>query len=264
MTVYLWQTTTNQNPNNPEDDLLTLTTDEIDRAARFHRAIHRHRFIQGRAFLRHVLAAHTGARPQDLKFDTSPLGKPFLVNPADSSIQFNFSRSGESAVCAVTQHHAIGVDIELNKPLPDIVSTAQVIFNSSDYKTWLGLPRDQQLPSFYRAWSRKEALGKAHGSGIRLGPANLKVPLGAFDEGRTSIARIQNSRWSLSDWSTIPHTSASVVIGPLTNSVVPVIYQDFDHCRDNQINLPGVGSVIIPSDFDLTRRVYSSYTSLPK
>src|SRR5215510_6236196 len=67
-----------------------LSPDERERAGRFVFARDRRRFIVTRACLRLLLARGAETRPQAIRFDYTPHGKPALAFPAPSPpIHFN-------------------------------------------------------------------------------------------------------------------------------------------------------------------------------
>ena len=76
-----------------------LSTDEIERARRFHFDRDSRRFIVARGTLRHLLSRHTGIAPQELRFQYSAYGKPELQH--ESGVRFNLSHSGEVALIAI-------------------------------------------------------------------------------------------------------------------------------------------------------------------
>lgn len=108
------------------------------------------------------VAGHVG----ELAF--TPFNKPFLP---DSTIRFNISHSGTIAVCALADENEIGIDIELIYPIEagDFRSQMttgewQRINDSSD-----------KLSAFYKYWTQKEALIKAHGNGLSLPLPSFEV-----------------------------------------------------------------------------------------
>jgi 4'-phosphopantetheinyl transferase len=104
--------------------------------------------------------------------------KPYFQ---DSNIQFNISHSGNIVVCVLTKRHrTIGVDIERIHPI-----------KIEDYKSHLTEYEDEVISSskipkeaFFRYWTQKEAVLKAHGYG-------LIIPLKSF-EIRNNSAQIDD------------------------------------------------------------------------
>ena len=107
------------------------------------------------------------------KADLKTLKSTYYKKPyfEDSTLQFNISHSGRIVVAAFTEKHpVIGIDIEQINDLSinDFVSQMTPI------------ERDRILAShepqteFYRYWTQKEAVLKAHGYG-------LSIPLKSFE-----------------------------------------------------------------------------------
>lgn len=98
------------------------------------------------------------ARLSDLNFTN--YGKPYLP---DSSICFNISHSGFYVVCAVSDEvETLGVDIELIRPID--IANFQNFWVGSE---WIEILSDHPR-IFYKYWTRKEAVVKADGRGLRI------------------------------------------------------------------------------------------------
>jgi 4'-phosphopantetheinyl transferase len=148
-----------------------LSADERARAERFVFPRDRNRFLTGRAFLRLLLAGHTGKRAAALRFRYGPHGKPALAGKGPA---FNLAHSDGLAVCALAPAGEIGVDVERVRPVADADSVAGSFFSSRETADLAALPHSQRLRGFFDAWTRKEAFLKALGSG-------LARPLDSFD-----------------------------------------------------------------------------------
>lgn len=148
-----------------QDELIKLLdSSEQQRAARFHFAIHRERFIVARAVLRKILSLYTGIAPEEISFVYGEHGKPYLKdNPLN--LQFNMSHSHERAVYAVTQEAEVGIDIEKIEPefREDV---AKRFFSTTEYTELMQLPDDLRISAFYEIWVRKEAIIKLFGKGL--------------------------------------------------------------------------------------------------
>ena len=143
----------------------TLSSEEAVRAARFHLAADRRRFIAGRGLLRGLLGTTLNRPPGHLVFDYGPHGKPILTGD-DSHLRFNFSRSGDIALVALAFGRDVGVDIERIRPDLDAASLAAHILPAAEADAVLALPPDAQPDAFFRAWVRREAYLKALGVGF--------------------------------------------------------------------------------------------------
>lgn len=136
---------------------VSLSPDEHARAARYRHEPDRSRFIVTRARLRALLAEKTGVSPSRLSFDYGDSGKPFL---SGSDVQFNLSHCQDLAAYAFAQGRQVGVDIEIEAPLPEADAIASRCFSPEEYRS-LG---------FFVCWTRREALAKASGVGLGKRP----------------------------------------------------------------------------------------------
>src|SRR2546421_2494939 len=137
-----------------------LADDELDRAQRFHSDLNRTRYVVGRIALRRVLADRLGCSPAAVRFSYGRNGKPMLEG-ARGHLEFNLAHSGGDAVIALTECAAVGVDIELLRPVPDAESLARLVFSDAERRE-LELARDP-ASAFLNGWTRKEPFVEAHG-----------------------------------------------------------------------------------------------------
>ena len=144
------------------EDLLSV--DERRRAAAFHFARDRSRFVAARGQLRMLLAAHVGAPASTLEFRPGAHGKPALARPRGPF--FNTSRSGEIGLCALSETGEVGCDIERLDPRLCDPDVARRFFAAAEVSVLERLPADQQLDGFFNCWTRKEAFVKALGLGL--------------------------------------------------------------------------------------------------
>ena len=146
-----------------------LTPEEHTRAERFRVARARDQFILGRAWLRRLLGAYLDIEPSRIVLTYEATGKPVLAGAAGGQpVHFNLSHSGELVVIAVSGGGRVGVDVEQRKCLPEVELLVQRFFSPGEHTAFAALPVEERLPSFFRAWVRKEAALKATGSGITV------------------------------------------------------------------------------------------------
>jgi 4'-phosphopantetheinyl transferase len=165
--VHIWRIELERSQLELERLQTTLSSDEVVRANRFYFQQHRERFIAGRGILRAILGRYLDVEPQAVKFDYEAQGKPLLAGKfACSEVSFNLSHSQDLALCAVTTHRPIGVDLEYIRSVSDVESLAQRFFAPREYAVVRSLPPDTQQQVFFRYWTCKEAYLKATGVGI--------------------------------------------------------------------------------------------------
>jgi 4'-phosphopantetheinyl transferase len=152
-----------------------LSAEERVRAARFHQADDRRRFIVARGILRAILAGALGQGDDRgraaLRLGRGASGKPFLVDHPE--LFFNVSHSDDIALYAVTRTGEVGIDIERRRPIADHASIARHAFDDAEKAALMGCPSAGRDVVFHRIWTRKEALLKAMGLGLEaLADAN--------------------------------------------------------------------------------------------
>jgi 4'-phosphopantetheinyl transferase len=143
-----------------------LTAEEEARARRLVAAPVRRGFIGGRWLVRSVLAALTGAEPRSLELQAGAHGKLFLAGHERDGPCFNLSHSGGLAAMALVRDRRIGIDIEANRPLTDSALMARRILGPRERARFEALPESAREGALLAAWTRKEAVLKALGTGI--------------------------------------------------------------------------------------------------
>ncbi|MCD0472713.1 4'-phosphopantetheinyl transferase superfamily protein [Flavobacterium sp. JAS] len=93
--------------------------------------------------------------------------KPYFE---DNSIRFNISHSGEIVVCVFGSEHEVGIDIEMISDIKIEDFRFQMTKTEWDNITF---SKNKQR-AFFDYWTQKEAVIKAHGSG-------LTIPLESFE-----------------------------------------------------------------------------------
>ena len=183
--VQLWLMSLDE-PAWPSVDLhAVLDEAERQRASRFHFEPHRQRFAHGRGLLRHLLAHATGAAPEALRFELGPQGKPRLIAPdRRARLDFNLSHSGALALLGLSDGAAIGVDVELPRPVPELQAIAERNFAPAEQRSLAALPLAEQLDAFLAVWTRKEAFIKALGGGLSIPLDSFEVSLAVHEPAR--------------------------------------------------------------------------------
>lgn len=154
-----------------------LSQDEHERAERLKIPVVKARFVAGRIALRQILAGYLGITPSAVRFQYHPHGKPEIANSDHDSgvndLQFNLAHSESLALLAVRHKHPIGVDLErirhLNKSEAEYIASSA--FTPAEREALAQFSDATYLPAFFRCWTRKEAVMKAHGAGFRLAQA---------------------------------------------------------------------------------------------
>lgn len=124
--------------------------------------------------MRMILAGYASTRPEGLRFQFGPFGKPSLAPEGNPErLEFNLSHSGDLALLAVARGRAVGVDIARRDEGADHVGIAERYFSPVEKATLLALGGTAE--AFYSTWTRKEAYVKATGLGLSRGLYSFDV-----------------------------------------------------------------------------------------
>jgi 4'-phosphopantetheinyl transferase len=182
-----------------------LSSGERSAADRFVFEADRVRSIVAHAAWRVLLARALDRLPGELRFDRTPLGKPYV---ADADIQFNLSHSGDYSLVGICRDGEIGVDTELMRTLGDYRDVAKRFFAPQE-TAWIGAaPPEQQLVRFYRLWTVKEAFLKACGSGLSKPLSDVVVDFAPA--GGPVLASERG--WTVDESVMMPGHAAAVVV----------------------------------------------------
>ena len=145
---------------------LFLSDDERSRADRFKREYLRRNFVAARGNLRALLAQRLGCLAKEIQFSYGDHGKPYI---REGDIYFNLAHSQDLAIYAICSDREVGIDLEYINSDCDFESIARRYFLRSEQQIIEKLQNqnlDLARRAFYRAWTLKEAYGKATGQGI--------------------------------------------------------------------------------------------------
>ncbi len=150
------------------DYLALLNDDEVARQRRFAFEQDQLLFLVARALLRTVLSQYAPLPPAAWTFQQTARGKPHLAGPGSGfGLQFNVSHSESVAVCAVTRHRRVGVDVESAARRADD-RVARRVLSPSELRQFVLAGAAEQRELFFRYWTLKEAYAKATGDGLSL------------------------------------------------------------------------------------------------
>jgi len=141
-----------------------LDSSELKRKSRFSAKEHANRFALMRTHLKTILSKYIDAKAEDLQFELSKYGRPFL-NTGNLNFSFSLSHSRSKALLAVSLDGVCGIDLEFKELLDE--SDAQ-LFRSFDKDATSKIENGEWRENFYQSWTLKEATAKALGLGMRL------------------------------------------------------------------------------------------------
>jgi 4'-phosphopantetheinyl transferase len=171
--VHLWAWNFASFAGPSEADLGILDDNERRKTARFYFAPDKVRYSVCHANMRRILASYLSRAPELLSYREADGGKPELVlESSDAPLRFNLSHSKSVALLAVALDAEVGVDVEDIRPIERDVATR--FFSPHEIASMSSLEGGEWLNAFYRCWTRKEAVLKIEGMGLR-------IPLDSFD-----------------------------------------------------------------------------------
>ncbi|WP_326606486.1 4'-phosphopantetheinyl transferase superfamily protein [Streptomyces sp. NBC_01799] len=215
-----------------------LSRAEQERADTLRQTDDQDRFVAGRALLRTLAADLLGTTANRVVVGSScpdcprPHGKPTLPG---TEWQASISHSGRLVAVALSTAGPVGIDLEridetipLFELWPHILSAAESV----------ACPHDTPH-SFFRTWTRKEAVLKATGDGLRISMPRISVtPADAIPAVTSFLDRPELvDRIRLADLEPAPGYSASVAV----ISSASVDYTDHGITRFGRV-LSGAGA----------------------
>ncbi|WP_133911804.1 4'-phosphopantetheinyl transferase family protein [Streptomyces sp. NBC_00582] len=139
----------------------------------------RDRFLVGCALSRRILGELLGVPPEDVPLRRvcptcgGPHGKPRLAVRA--GYDFSVTHSGDVVGVAVCRGAQVGLDVEEADTALDVDAAARTALSARETAAFYALPPAERKPAFLRIWTRKEAVLKALGVGLRAPLRELEV-----------------------------------------------------------------------------------------
>jgi 4'-phosphopantetheinyl transferase len=137
------------------------------------------RYVTAHALLRTVVAARTGQRPAEIRFDrhcmtcgSTAHGKP--VVSGHPGLHVSLSYAGSLALVAVSEAGEVGVDVEVVADA-DYDGFDAVTLAAEEVDAFAAVPAPDLAVARAQVWSRKEAVLKATGHGLVVDPREVVV-----------------------------------------------------------------------------------------
>jgi 4'-phosphopantetheinyl transferase len=190
----------------------TLAPEELVRARRGVPAVHRRRVLL-RGALRAALADALGIEPAAVPLATTPAGRPYVAAPGNgASLDVSCSGSGPLGVVAVGRGRRVGIDVEQVAPWsPDVLDERWL--SRTEQLALTGLRPEDRPVAVTRAWTQKEAVLKARGTGLHDDPAAAVTVIGR-PEGTVA-------GWEISDVPVPEGWVASLAVGAVSDKEMP-------------------------------------------
>ncbi len=206
-TIHIWRLLPADRIAN-DDYLNCLQPEERERAGRLLFPADQQQSVASRGTLRLLLRHYAGAEhPRDLSLVYGEQGKPYL---ADSDLRFNLSHTRDLALFAFAREIDLGIDVENILASDDLDAVAEQNFAPVERDALRATPQGERLATFYRCWTRKEALLKAEGSGLFRALDTFTVSMLAGEPARVLAGP---GGWDLRDIHVAPHAVAAIAWG---------------------------------------------------
>ena len=144
-----------------------LTPDERARAGRIRQDDRRAGFIVGRGRLRVLLGEVLRCRPDAVPIVDGPGEKPRLDEATQARVRFSVAHSAQLVLWALAMDHDIGVDVELVDDAVAWEAIATRVLTAAERAALGALHPGVRRDAFFDCWTRKEAVIKATGEGLR-------------------------------------------------------------------------------------------------
>ena len=179
--------------------LALLDETERKRWAAYRRDADRERFLAGCVLAKAALARYAGLRPADVRFDRTcgqcgePHGKPAFAGGtvaggtvaggtvSGGALEHSVAHSGDLVAVAVAGN-PVGVDVEQldgrSHPLGgdgDPEALGRLVLSAAEQAALAAIPPPGRARAFLVAWTRKEAVTKATGDGMRAAFSEVVV-----------------------------------------------------------------------------------------
>ncbi len=165
--VDVWQGCINQESDDYSRAWSVLDTAEQAQAHKITSAVRHKEYVQIHAQLRYTLANTIQQAPEKIVINKTATGKPYLADYPD--LVFNISHTTDLFLIAIAKNCQLGIDVEQRRSRLNLNGLVSKCFSEEEQTYWRQLADAEQLSTFYKYWTRKEAFVKATGQGIVLG-----------------------------------------------------------------------------------------------
>lgn len=190
----------------------TLAPDELARADRGAPTVRRRRILL-RAALRTALAEEIGTDPASVQLATTPAGRPHLAaGSSEAPLDVSCSASDGVGVVVVSRGRRVGVDVQRIEPWQGD-PLGEGWLTTAEQVALLELPEDERPAALTRAWTQKESVLKARGTGLTGPPVDPETVIGRRN-GRLA-------GWEISDVPVPEGWVASLALEPAPDEETP-------------------------------------------
>lgn len=173
------------------------------------RLAHRHVPQRSNRALRTIAAAYWRCSPDSVEVTRGTFGKPTVsaVDHAGPRLFVSVSRASMHVV-AVTQIGPVGVDVEYVGSRAPSLAASLSWCNSLEMAALRAIPEDSRPASTLLAWTGKEAVLKALGTGLAVAPSRVHVTV---NDGVCRLISIDGA--PVDGWAMLPTPTEADVVG---------------------------------------------------
>ena len=184
--------------------------------------------LPARGALRDYAAAHVLARcmlaeavacdANRIRFGTTPLGKPQVLEPAAAArFGLSLAHADGMAVCGIAENCSIGVEVaSLRAVGPDPMAAAESLFSRKDVAHLRALEPEHRLNHYLLLRTRMEAIAKARGAVYACAAGILATDSGTAGRAPSPIGDdgIDAAEGRIETWRLTPcHQAAVAILG---------------------------------------------------
>ncbi len=125
-----------------------------------------HKSGQSRRVLVNLISRYLHVPETDILIKTGAHGKPFLAAPDGTPLFFNLSHAGEKMAFLFSTGGKVGIDLETLDHPGDLARIAARSFHPDEIRELEDVPDIEKRRTFFRIWTKKEALLKGQGTGL--------------------------------------------------------------------------------------------------
>ena len=189
-----------------------LSAPELSRANQYYDPIDRKRYTIARGLLRILISHYLDQRPAIIQFEYGEHGKPMLP---ETALRFSKTSSAGLGLIAFCWESELGIDLEQTKQFDDLPFSSKELFSTEEQTVMQKASPSDRRQLFCNAWTRKEAVLKALGTGLSFPPDQLTVSLQSSPQFELAVQGKQASastNWQLRSFSPTAGYQAALAI----------------------------------------------------
>lgn len=196
-----------------------LNHGERQRYDRFTNTAAKNGFAIARGVLRLLLGKYLQQLPAQVTIQALDHGKPVVAEKL--GLHFNLSHSHDLVLLAFADAR-VGVDVEFSQRRVDFNAIMRRFFSETEQQDWLINQTPTPEISFFRGWTRKEAILKATGEGI-AGLEHTEVSFSP-NQQHALVSRLGSTRetntWFFQDFTPATDYQAAVAVNSNRSRIV--------------------------------------------